>query len=52
MIFKTKEAADLCVSKINMGCLMLPNGRYSFFYCSMRLLDDIMFVKSLIVEIF
>ncbi|XP_038988426.1 protein ANTI-SILENCING 1-like [Phoenix dactylifera] len=26
-IFKTKEAADLAVSKINMGCLMLPKGR-------------------------
>ncbi|XP_010931210.1 protein ANTI-SILENCING 1 isoform X2 [Elaeis guineensis] len=27
VIFKTKEATDLAVSKINMGCLMLPNGR-------------------------
>ncbi|XP_026659261.2 protein ANTI-SILENCING 1-like [Phoenix dactylifera] len=27
VIFRTKEAADLAVSKINMGCMMLPDGR-------------------------
>ncbi|KAG1365807.1 protein ANTI-SILENCING 1 [Cocos nucifera] len=37
VIFKTKEAADLAVSKINMGCLMLPNGRP--FTCSKGMLN-------------
>lgn len=27
VIFKTKEAADLVVSKINTGCMILPGGR-------------------------
>ncbi|KAG6537693.1 protein ANTI-SILENCING 1-like [Zingiber officinale] len=37
VIFKTRDAADLAVSKINRGCILLPNG--SPLLCSKGLLE-------------
>lgn len=35
VIFKTRDAADSAVSKINKGCIQLPNGRYYFSFSNL-----------------
>lgn len=32
VIFKTREAAEKALKKLDEGCLMLPNGRYNSWH--------------------
>lgn len=32
VIFKTREAAESAVRKLEEGCLLLPNGRYVYVF--------------------